>query len=216
MHPAIKEVIDVRRGCGYRNKTGKLYFFSDGESVHCDALPFLLEVCPACNGGIHPTLGFTWISPRALFQNAACKKVSGNGLCSECPFSNHVSIERAGLLWIGKKYYNSPHDFNEESDRVKFNGERMGISRRVPKNAVPNGFVVGETPVFLAHREAIAHYAIGEGVTFKPGIFRVFVPTRIEVICDGTEEDEVIEGYLKRGLTPVIPRMYEQGALLED
>jgi hypothetical protein len=36
-----------------------------------------------------------------------------------------------------------------------------------------------------------------------PGIFRIFKPDRVEVIVTGNESDEVIEDYLKRGLSPV-------------
>jgi hypothetical protein len=37
----------------------------------------------------------------------------------------------------------------------------------------------------------------------EPGIFRLFQPDRVEVIVTGNEPDEVIEDYLKRGLSPV-------------
>jgi hypothetical protein len=119
-------------------------------------------------------------------------------------------IGRAGLLWIGEKFYPIVADFSLEA-------EMDGISRRITQ--VPRGFVAGETWVLLAHRKAIVGpYEIGQEPTFTPGIFRVFRPERIEVVVDGTEPDEVIEGYLKRGLTPVCVQRaeeYVQPALLE-
>ena len=44
----------------------------------------------------------------------------------------------------------------------------------------------------------------GKEPTYTPAIFRIFNPSRIEVICDGSESDDLIESYLRRGLTPVM------------
>jgi len=108
-------------------------------------------------------------------------------------------IGQAGLIWIGESHYPTVRHFQEEA-------ERMGISRRI--RSVPKDFVLGETYILLAHKKAIINEGevpeyIGE-VEYSPGIFRIFRPTRIEVIVDGTEDDDVIEGYLKRGLVPVL------------
>ncbi len=51
------------------------------------------------------------------------------------------------MLWIGGQFYPTPADFNREANSV-------GVSRRI--TATPKDLVVGETWVYLAHREAIA------------------------------------------------------------
>jgi hypothetical protein len=45
---------------------------------------------------------------------------------------------------------------------------------------------------------------IGEKPEFSPGIFRIFKPQRLEIIVTGEEDDDTIEGYLERGLSPVV------------
>jgi hypothetical protein len=47
----------------------------------------------------------------------------------------------------------------------------------------------------------VAH--IHAGGPNKPGIITAFRPEAIEVICDGTESQEELEAYARRGLTPV-------------
>jgi hypothetical protein len=64
-----------------------------------------------------------------------------------CPLADENLPEKAGLLWIGEKFYETPHDFLKEA-------AEMGISRRLP--AVPKDFTIGEDSVLLAHRCCIA------------------------------------------------------------
>lgn len=110
-------------------------------------------------------------------------------------------IGAAGLIWIGERYYPTPREFNLEA-------EKMGISRRI--RTVPRNFVLGETWVMLAHRKAITGWPYkqspnGEAEpSYTPGIFKLWLPTEIEVVVDGTETDEVIDGYIERGITPVL------------
>jgi len=107
-------------------------------------------------------------------------------------------LEKCGLLWIGEKHYATPDDFDKES-------KRLGISRRLPHDHLPVGFKVGEDFIMLAHKKAVLRLGVeGEALMdYFPGVFRIFRPDRVEVLCNGEETDEVIEGYLKRGLTPV-------------
>lgn len=54
------------RGCGYR-KIGGLYLCGEYISVPCDRLPYPLDICPTCGGGIKVSRGFTKINPLRLF-----------------------------------------------------------------------------------------------------------------------------------------------------
>jgi hypothetical protein len=105
-------------------------------------------------------------------------------------------VGRALLLWVGECFYPTPEHFKREA-------AVMGISRRLI--AVPHGFKVGETLVLLAHAKAImvGPREIGAEQQFVPGIFQIFRPQRVEIVVTGEEPDEVIDEYLKRGLTPV-------------
>ena len=98
----------------------------------------------------------------------------------------------------------------------------MGISRRI--SAVPKDFVVGETWVFLSHRQCIERecpnckgYAQftdesnpgpcedckGIGTIKTPGIFCVFQPQRIEKVVSPDIDDEEMEKLARRQITPV-------------
>jgi len=68
---------------------------------------------------------------------------------------------------------------------------------------VPHGFRLGQTWVLLAHRRAVPH--VGElELSYTPGIFRVFVPARIEkLVPDSTPEPELAQ-LRERGITPVL------------
>lgn len=210
MHPSISVVHDSQRGCGWRSKPGALYFRSDNAGTPCGVLPLELKPCPACAAmGLKcrtaPTRGFTWIDPSRLFDwsNIVCytphdPSVLGERLCGRCSMSMMSRLEKCGLLWIGERHYATPEEFDKES-------RRLGISRRLPHDHLPVGFKIGQDFIMLAHRKAVLRLGV-EGETlmdYFPGVFRVFRPDRVEVLCDGLESDEVIEGYLKRGLTPV-------------
>lgn len=179
--------VEPRRGCGFR-KVGGLYIVCEGLSAPCDRLPIALTVCPCCGGGIKQTRGWTWIQPGRLFEGkhrqCACR-IS----CPACdPISAFGEDGRAGLLWIGEQHYPTPADFSAEA-------ARLGVSRRI--RAVPRGFKVGETWVFIAHPKAVNTTRInGDGESLfaeepdlGPGIFAAFRPTRIERIVRQSEFD---------------------------
>lgn len=98
----------------------------------------------------------------------------------------------------------------------------MGVSRRITGDALPRGLVIGETWIFLAHKEAIypgdiaaqypqalepqeiADLAIASATNKRmPGVFHAFQPSRVEYVVTGEETDEEIESMVARGISPV-------------
>jgi hypothetical protein len=147
-----------------------------------------------------PARGWTWADGDEILRAAPECPDQGKATCEACAISRFVEesgLGMCGLIWVGETHYPTPRHFNNEADR-------MGISRRI--NSVPRDFVIGETVVMLAHRRAIlkTNPAMGEEIEYTPGIFRIFKPTHIEIVVNGDEETEVIDGYIKRNLTPVV------------
>lgn len=167
--------VEPKRGCGFR-KEGGLYLVGGDIMVPCSCLPVRLGVCPVCRHGIKSSRGWTWIQPGALME--PCKAPS-------CIL--HRLPERAGLLWVGEKFYPTPHHFLVE-------GAQMGISRRI--QAIPRDFKILETVVLFAHR-----------LTFpdepRAGIFSAFIPKRIEYVVKKDDTPEKLEALEKRGITLV-------------
>lgn len=142
--------VEAKRGCGYR-KQGGLYLVGGGLSTPCDRMPFPLDRCRHCGGGVKFTRGPQWLQPDFF------SKCYGHGshdeavqsLCqdeSACPVCrNREDFGPHLLLWIGRKHY-TPEAYLEE-------GRRLGVSRRL--SALPKGLVLGETWVLLAHLDAV-------------------------------------------------------------
>lgn len=184
---AIKTVVDSKRGCGWR-KPGGIYLRTEPRPMApCGRLPLPLTVCPCCGGGIKPTMGWTWVSPKLLFKGTVCLGASPR--CALCPLREPP--ERAGLLWIGREFYKTPEEFTSEA-------AKLGISRRI--HSVPRGFKLGEDWVMIAHRQAWPGKEPGE---FVPAVFQMFKPTAIEYITRGNETEEELEALAARGITPV-------------
>jgi hypothetical protein len=198
MHPAIETRHESVRGCGYRRNG--LYLVADGASAPCGKLPIPLTVCPCCGNGIRATRGWTWVDAGRLSATAICQSL--RDCHPSCPLANPIG--RAGLIWVGSVFYPKPRHFMEEAGR-------LGISRRISR--VPRGFVLGETWVMLAHRQAIVKgcrildddcpECHGTGIIRTPGIFSAFKPSRIEYVVRGDETDEEIEEKIAAGITPV-------------
>lgn len=188
----IITVREGRRGCGWR-KPGGLYLMSGTLQKSCGKLPRLLQRCPCCDQGIKPSRGFTWIGAAKLFEKMICH---GGNKCIGCPL--HTPPERAGLLWIGEKFYKTAVHYMQEA-------RDMGVSRRL--RMIPHHFKVGETVVLLAHRRAIhSSERDGQGNETEiwfPAIFSAFVPQRIEYVVKGTETEEELDKLEKRGFTLV-------------
>jgi hypothetical protein len=116
--------------------------------------------------------------------------------CGDCPIADAM-IQKAGLIWIGEKFYPTPLSFAREA-------RDMGLSRRI--TAIPRDFKLGETWVCLAHRKTIPVLPVpteGGEVQFKPGIFHVFQPSRIEYCVKEGDTEEKLEAKEKRGITLV-------------
>jgi hypothetical protein len=116
-------------------------------------------------------------------QQAACPAASAEGLG-----------ERVGLINVGAGFYRTPEAFAEEA-------RTMGISRRV--SAVPRGFKLGETWVFLAHPKL--QMIDGE---WKGGIFAMFKPTAIERLFTASgyaaTDEEERRRMERQNVTPII------------
>ena len=221
--------VEAKRGCGFR-KVGGLYLVSGGGGQDCDRIPIQLDVCPVCSHGFKQSRGWTWTDLAGLVGGdhlvtytdeypAPCSCVAN------CPVCHQVKkMGKAGLMWIGEKFYKTPEDFMAE-------GISLGFSRRI--HAVPRNFKVGETWVLLAHPKVMKCKACnGAGITEDqfmmhasnslpegkpvpkckkcegsgklPAIFTVWRPSRIEKIMPeskrhGQEHSDLIT----RGITPV-------------
>lgn len=194
----IEDRLDDERGCGWR-QPGGLYLVAGALSAPCGKLPMPLHKCNTCGGGIKPSRGFTWIKPPLLFGLDTAAPICESPFtwqdeshpCEGCPAGGTMP-KRAGLLWVGGKFYSTTQDFIREA-------VHMGVSRRI--SAVPLDFKVGETFVFLAHREAIIAPPPEPGM--RPGVFSIFRPTAIEYVVKGDETDEQLAALKKRGITPV-------------
>jgi hypothetical protein len=208
---------DKERGCGWR-KEGGTYLVSGGISVPCGRLPVIVEKCPCCGGGIKPSRGYTWIDPRKLLEGHDCAFHGKKGglwdmdrFCRTCPLHPGKEPEKAGLLWVGGKFYPTPEDWMKEA-------KEQGVSRRIP--AVPKGFKVGETWVLVAHREAIkeacpdcqgegggngGHLSCdtckNTGEIFRPAIFHAFLPQAIEYVVKEGDSEEKLNAMEERGIT---------------
>lgn len=192
--------VESRRGCGYR-KPGGLYLVSGLYGRYCGMLPIEMSVCPTCRHGIKPARGWTWIN-LTEFATGTCKKEDG---CGDCPIAD-AKIQEVGLIWVGEKFYPSTQMFSREADA-------MGISRRI--SAIPRKFKLGETWVALGHRKAIAgEFKLEEEQTFKPGIFHLFQPARIEYVVKDSDSTEKLESLEKRGITliKVVPKEEKEAA----
>jgi hypothetical protein len=195
--------VEAKRGCGYR-KQGGLYLVSGGAGVPCDRLPIPLTVCPVCSCGFKQARGWTWTDVFGLVGGVHDECKDEFVPCPLC--SDPKSIGKAGLLWIGEKFYKTPDEFQRE-------GVALGFSRRI--KSLPRGFKVGETWVLLAHSRTIATQEpkVNEGelvlpgqfeTVYKPGIFTLWRPTRVEKILPESKRDsEEVKALLEQGITPV-------------
>lgn len=221
--------VEAKRGCGYRKVNG-LYLVGGGLSAPCDRMPFPLERCKVCGGGIKFTRGPQWLlpsffEPHVLQEERVFHTYRETDRCldeSPCPVCNKPPLgEEFGphlLLWIGRKHY-TPEAYLEE-------GRKLGVSRRL--SALPKGLVLGQTWVLLAHLDAVPAkdpqkctvcnmsdklHVPGAPAdvcsSFQapkptPGIFCAFVPRAVELILkesDATPERREKEE--KRGVTVV-------------
>jgi hypothetical protein len=214
--------VEPRRGCGYR-RVGGLYLVAGGLGAPCDRMPFPLDRCRTCGGGVKFTRGHTWLQPDFFPVHEEC---ADHGACPVC---GYVAADEGGvlasnaelgphlLLWVGRGHY-SPESYLDES-------HRLGVSRRL--SALPKGLVVGETWVLLAHPDAVpakekrctvcnflekSHHpgaaadvcSAYQAPKPSPGIFCAFVPRAVELILKQSDATpERVEKEKKRGVTVV-------------
>lgn len=148
--------VEARRGCGFR-RVGGLYVVGGGLSAPCDRMPFPLDRCKTCGGGIKFTRGPQWLQPDFFEphympeRNTKCLDESPcpvcvNGGSDESPSASPDDLFGPHLLlWIGRGHY-TPEAYLKES-------HELGVSRRL--SAMPKGLVLGETWVLLAHLDAV-------------------------------------------------------------
>jgi hypothetical protein len=175
-----------------------------GVGMPCDRLPFELTVCSCCGQGVKQARGWTWIDVAKFFQGPHVVHEREPGFAPElclcergrCPLcQSPATLGRAGLLWIGEKFYKTPFQFIKE-------GIDLGFSRRI--KAVPQGFKVGETYIMLAHSKAFISHNAATETTYNPGIFYCWLPQRLEKIFKESEQgSEEVQASLKRGINPV-------------
>ena len=184
----LQKVVTVERprGCGYRSagKSGVgIYLMGGLYNEACERLPFPLTVCPCCGAGIKPARSWTWVDPRSLFneeQEPRCltlsksEGASGHN-CPRCPICNakgyFTEAERSGLLWVGEKFYPTPEHFVKEAIAMR-------VSRKI--SAIPHGFEVGKTWVFLAHIRGCQ----SEKEKPIPAIIHAFRPAQVDIVVD--------------------------------
>jgi hypothetical protein len=195
-----------------------------GETGH-EGLAHVLDCEAALVGALDRLQRAGQGNPTAQTDEAGAPETADLTACGGCPMAHPKAIGKAGLLWIGTAYYKTPLDFHRE-------GEEMGLSRRI--GAIPRGFKVGETWILLAHPKTVGRECDrcdgvgwtegGEalqtpckvcdatGRIGKPGIFKVWLPERIEQVvgADTTEEDA--DALRKRGITPVVIHRVEKPA----
>ena len=168
---------ETERLCGFRRPGANgwgIYLMGDGEGAPCGRMPFPLEVCPCCGGGVKPSRGTTWIEPANLFEGLIAHYECDSPACWSCPLTN-LSTDPALLLWVGEAHYPTAKHFMVESNR-------MGISRKIP--SIPHDFRIGRTWVYLAHRKAIPIEYEDKSLGWIPGIFMAFRPTHIDMVID--------------------------------
>lgn len=211
----VKLSFEAPRECGFR-KPGKdgigIYLMGSGFNEPCERLPWLLDTCPCCGQGYKFSRSFTWIDPMSMFdpyREPVCTMLEAKDpfpqhhheLCWMC--NPELLGSKAGLIWIGEKFYATPHLFLKEAGI-------MGISRKVP--AIPNGFRVGEHAIFLAHIRTFSNRLPDGKIEYKPGVFAAFKPTSVDLVIDNPDNipDRAIEiakrvGEDKVRLVKVIP-----------
>lgn len=197
---------EIKRYDGYR-KVGGIYLCARRVEYACHRLPIPLKVCPTCNCGFKQTRNWTWIDRVALIGKCEDEYCYTNG--------NHIGMnhernrgglncrvcnlheKKAGLLWVGSHFYTTDGFLAESA--------LFGVSKRIP--AVPHGFKLEDTVVFLAHPEV---EFTDEGKLFNgkisPGIFCYFIPESIEMIITQRQsgQQDLMRSLKVRGIHPVI------------
>lgn len=200
--------VEKERRCGFR-KVGGLYLVAEALSEPCHRLPFALTVCPTCGAGVKQQRSWAWVdgfrllSPGCAYTGLSVVAGVDYGVhCVRCPICSPARLgPRCGLLWVGEKFYPTPLDFVVES-------LAMGLSKRI--SHFPKGLELGKTWVLLAHPKCYFSSPLPISVDpsppdYAPGIFRAFIPHRVEMlITQSMATPETLADLERRGITPVI------------
>lgn len=194
--------VEAKRGCGFR-KVGGTYMVSGKLLSPCDRLPFKLSVCPCCGEGYRPSRNLRRVNPSLMFKGShvpcQCR--------TTCFVCNPPATDKTGhyLEWVGGSFYKTPEDFTKEA-------KRLGISRRL-KTGIPRDLVVGESIIFLAHRNVVTSNNVkktkgseGGFTVTEPAIFSAFVVSALEHICTESELTKV-NNCISKGTKPRAKRI---------
>jgi hypothetical protein len=201
---------EVERGCGWR-KIGAYYLVADsGMNVGCDALPLDLDPCGECGYDVpfSRTMQMVhqgYLVPKILFKHATPNEARRSGKkvldrCRDktpCPICNLTFGSKFALMVVSSKVY-TPQSFIEEA-------RTQGISKRIDPRILPKDFKLGETWVFLMHKDAISipDEKDPEAVKTKRGIFYAFKPERIEAVRGDNENPTITKLLGERGFKVV-------------
>lgn len=202
----VKEIPRYKRGCGFRYPG--LYLFGTGIAVSCDRLPLKIPVCPCCGETLRPLRSVRIINPQKMFgTHYTCEPTEAEmndpltlrETCDcdvECPACHPPN--KAGLMWIGERYYPTPKDFIREA-------RQAGVSKRIP--AVPKGIVPGDW-VFLAHPAGNEF-----DLDHPERIVYAFQVQEIQQVVTASQacDEKFLEKVRERGYIPVI----ETGPVIE-
>jgi hypothetical protein len=167
--------VEPKRGCGYRRQNG-LYLVGGGLSAPCDRMPYCLDRCRTCGGGVKFTRGHTWLEPdffepHTRSSECQCTHGSMGGSCSGCGHPHPIGsiCSRARLTVDCRDESACPVCHNRDDfaphlllwigrghyspDAFLKESRELGVSRRIA--ALPKGLVLGETWVLLAHLDAV-------------------------------------------------------------
>jgi len=100
--------VEKVRGCEYR-KVGGLYLVSEGQTLHCDRLPVVLNPCNHCGFEVPFSRVFMWIRPQFFFEDAerhhTDKNCSCPTLCAFC-YPNRVTWRGEYEAWRKERLKN--------------------------------------------------------------------------------------------------------------
>lgn len=186
---------EKKRGCGWRH-TGKdgVGIYLMGEVLNpgvCELLPWSLDKCPCCGGGVKFARAWTSITPESLFvagedrRGRICilqeypdgipmyldeAEIYRNHNHEHCPMCNPPPGIHS-LVWAGHSHYTAA-SFTAEA-------QAQGVSKRLP--SVPRNLEIGKTVVYVAHIKACGDFRDGD---MTPGVFMAFKPTHIDIVVD--------------------------------
>lgn len=198
----VTESVESARGCGHR-RSGKggvgMYLVSEGGvGMRCDRTPF--NLVDAEGLPIKHFRGTKLINPQELFaDNLPPLRQTCTSECIVCPMGGQK--HNVGLLmFVGREHY-TVEEFLREANR-------KGPSKRI--GSLPDGFIVGQHWLYLAHLDAGDGFDENGEPCKVPAVFYIYRPKLDLVIDDPANLSErAVELKTKHGnaarLVKVIP-----------